>query len=139
MNKFVFLIILLLASHAALSQHVMLNDSANSFGEQIMALFERSNNSEAVSIGQDFNALWPSSFTNGQQSKIMKLAIKMQQNKRPTIPFQRDFFGALTAGVNQLGLSASKLDNLLEMLSKSYEYNSARNFARELVSLRNCP
>ncbi len=119
-----------------MGQHVTLNDSLDSFGTQVATLLERTNNSEAVGFGQDFNALWPNSFSSGQQQQIIDIAVRLQQRKYPAIPFQRDFFGALTSGVNLAGLSGTKMDNFLSMLSQSLDQSNTRNFARELVSLR---
>ena len=129
-------ILLILVAHVTMGQHIYLNDSAESFGTQIATFLERTNNREASSIGQDFNALWPNSFSVTQQSQIMKIAIGLQDMKYNAIPYQRDFFGALTSGVNLMGLSEIKLDNFLSMISKSLDRSTARNFSREMVNLR---
>ncbi len=136
MKKGLFFIFFLLVAQMAAGQYVVLNDSVDSFGDQVAALLERTNNAEADSIGQDFSALWPSSFSPAQQQKIMDIAIAIQEHKMPHIPYFRDFFGMLAAGVNLRGLSGNKLDNLLKMLSTSLERNKPRNFSRELINLR---
>lgn len=136
MKKVLLLILLALTTNIAISQHVTLNDSLDSFGGQVALLLERANNAEAESIGQDFNALWPSTFSSDQQSKIMDIAVRLQTKKYAAVPFQRDFFGALTSGINLIGLSGVKLDNFLQMLSQSLDLSASRNFARELVNLR---
>lgn len=135
-KKVLFLFLLTLTTKVALCQHVTLNDSIDSFGGQVALLLERTNNVEALGIGQGFNALWPSSFSTQQQAQIIDLAVRLQQKKYPSVPYHRDFFGALTFGVNLSGLSGTKLDNFLNMLSQSFERSTSRNFARELVNLR---
>ena len=100
----------------AFGQYVALNDSIHSFGNQIAALLEGTNNAEAAAFGQEFNALWPNSFSTEQQQQIIEIAITIQERKLSSIPFHRDFFGALTLGVNLTGLSGAKLDNFLSML-----------------------
>ncbi len=136
MKRVFNLILLIFVTNMAIGQHVTLNDSVNSFGTQVVAFLERTNNSEAANIGQDFNALWPNSFSNKQQTIIIDIALRLQQRKYSTIPYQRDFFGVLTTGVNLRGLSGNKMDNLLDMLSQSLDKSTARNFSRELVNLR---
>ena len=136
MKKGLFFIFFIFLFQAAVGQYVVLNDSVDSFGMQVATLLERTKNAEADSIGQEFNALWPSSFSTGQQQKIMALAISIQERKMPHIPYLRDFFGALTAGVNLKGLSGNKLDNMLDMLDASFKRNKPRNFSRELINLR---
>lgn len=135
-KKLVILFLFALTTILGYSQHVTLNDSTESFGNQVAMMLERSGNSEAVSLGQDFNALWPNSFSQEQQGKIVEIALRLQEKKYSHIPYQRDFFGALTSGVNLAALSGSKLDNFLNMLSQSLEHSTSRNFARELVNLR---
>ncbi len=135
--KRVFNLILFLSfANAAICQHIVLNDSVSSFGLNLATFLERTKNSEAASIGQDFNALWPESFSADQQAEIMDLAIRLQELNRPTIPYQRDLFGALTAGVNLAGLSGEKMDDFLSMLSQSLDQSTPRNFSRELINLR---
>lgn len=136
MKKVILLFIVALTANVALSQHVTLNDSIDSFGVQVATLLERTNNEEAASIGQDFNTLWPNSFSTQQQSQIIDLAVRLQAKKYPSIPFHRDFFGALSSGINLAGLSGTKLDTFLNMLTQSFNKSSPRNFARELVNLR---
>lgn len=136
MKKVFHLLFFFFVTNMALAQHVTLNDSVASFGNQVAALLESTQNNEAASIGQDFNALWAGSFTGPQQKKIIEIAVRMQDLKHPAIPFQRDFFGLLTSAVNQAGLSGTKVDHLLEMLWQSIENNSSRNVAREMVNLR---
>jgi hypothetical protein len=115
---------------------VTLNDSLDSFGGQVAALLERTNNAEAAGFGQDFNALWPNAFSAQQQQQIVDIAIQIQDRKMPSIPYHRDFFGALSLGINLTGLSGTKLDNFLTMLTQSLNASTPRNFARELVNLR---
>lgn len=136
MKKAFFLLFLVLISAVAVCQHVDLTDTEDSFGERVAAMLENTKNPEAAVFGQDFNALWPSSFSSAQKQQIIDIAINMQRRKMPATPFQRDFFGALTLGVNVAGLSGPKLDNYLTMLSKSLEQSTERNFARQLVNLR---
>lgn len=120
----------------AYGQHVTLNDSTESFGLQVATLLENTRNAEATSIGQGFQALWPASFSSQQQAQVIDIAVRLQKKKYAEIPFQRDFFGALTSGVSRAGLSGTKLDNYLAMLVQSFDKSSPRNFARELVNLR---
>lgn len=122
--------------NVAIGQHVELNDSIDSFGTQLATYLERTNNGEATRIGQDFNALWPTSFSAEQQAQIIAIAVRLQDINRPAIPYQRDFFGALTSGVNLGGLSGVKMDNFLNMLSQSLDKSTPRNFSRELINLR---
>ncbi|MCK5700994.1 MAG: hypothetical protein KAI29_07575, partial [Cyclobacteriaceae bacterium] len=136
MKRVFNLITLILVTNVAIGQHVTLNDSVESFGSQIVAFLEHTNNREATGIGQDFNALWPGSFSTQQQSQIMDIAVRLQNRKYAAIPYQRDFFGALTSGVNLGGLSGIKMDNFLSMLSQSLDKSKPRNFYRELVNLR---
>jgi hypothetical protein len=136
MNKVLFLVFFLLMSELASAQYVMLNDSLASFGNQVAALMENTKNPEAARFGQDFNAIWPNSFSAEQQQVIAEVAIEIQDRKFSSIPYHRDFFGALMLGVNLVGLSGDKLDNYLNMLKQSLQLNTPRNFARELVNLR---
>jgi hypothetical protein len=136
MKKILFLFVCLSIGYNAVGQYVTLNDSLESFGTQVAALLASTNNAEAEAFGQDFNALWPNTFSTDQQQQIVDLAIQLQDRKMRSIPYQRDFFGALTLAVNLTGLSGSKLDNFLSMLSKSLDNNPPRKFARELVNLR---
>jgi hypothetical protein len=136
MKRVFSFIIFVFVAKMAIGQHVELNDSIESFGNQIAMLLERTNNSEAARIGQDFNALWPNSFSTEQHAQIMEIAIGMQDKNRSSVPYQRDFFGALTAGVNLAGLSGVKMDNFLNMLSQSLDQSTPRNFSRELMNLR---
>lgn len=136
MKKVIYLVFLTLTTNVALSQYVALNDSVESFGIQVATLLENTNNPEAAAIGQDFNSLWPNSFSVEQQSQTIDIAVRLQKKKYPEIPFQRDFFGALTSGINLAGLAGTKMDNYLSMLSQSLDLNIPRNFARELVNLR---
>jgi len=122
--------------NVAYGQYVSLNDSLQSFGHQVAALLEGTKNAEAASFGQDFNTLWPNSFSTEQQQLIVDIAISIQDRKLGSIPYHRDFFGGLTMGVNLTGLSDTKLDNYLSMIKQSLDQNSIRNFARELVTLR---
>ena len=59
-----------------------------------------------------------------QQQQVIAMAKGMQDRKYQSIPFQRDYFGAITSGVNLAGLSGTKMDNFLTMLQKSFEVNS---------------
>ena len=136
MKKAVILFLFTITTYLGYSQHVALNDSSASFGNQVAMFLDRSGNSEAASIGQDFNALWPNSFSQEQQGKIIEIALRLQEKKYPQIPYQRDFFGALISGINLAAVSGRKLDNFLDMLSQSLERSTSRNFARELVNLR---
>lgn len=136
MKRAFILLALVLTANLGFGQHVTLNDSLDSFGRQVASLLESTNNPEAASFGQDFNALWPSSFSASQQKQIAEIAIAIQERDMATIPYHRDFFGALTTGVNVAGLAGTKMDNFLSMLSQSLESNTPRNFARELVNLR---
>ena len=136
MKKVLILFIFIFLSKLGYGQFVTLNDSLESFGGQVAALLENTKNVEAAIFGQEFDALWPASFSATQQKQIAEIAIYIQERKMPSIPYHRDFFGALTLCVNVAGVSGSKMDNLLNMLSQSLEYNSNRNFARELVNLR---
>ena len=136
MKKVVFLFFVFIIPILGFGQHVLLNDSVDSFGSNVALMLERTGNAEAGSIGQDFNALWPTSFSTQQQENIIEIALQLQSNKYPTNPYQRDFFGAITSGVNMVGLSGSKMDNFLNMLSQSLTHSTSRNFARELVNLR---
>ncbi len=120
----------------AFGQHIALNDSVESFGAQVATFLERTNNAEAARIGQDFNALWPNSFSVEQQAQIMEIAVRVQNLNRPAVPYQRDLFGALTSGVNLRGLSGEKMDDFLNMLSQSLDLSTPRNFSRELINLR---
>lgn len=135
-KKILNLIVLILVAHAVKAQHIELNDSIDSFGTQVAIFLERTNNSEASSIGQDFSALWPTSFSAAQQAQVLDIALRLQGRKFSAIPYQRDFFGALTSGINLAGLSAAKLDSFLSMISKSQDRSTARNLSRELVNLR---
>ncbi len=136
MKKFFISVFLVFTAILAYGQAVTLNDSTESFGGQVALLLEQTQNPEAASIGQDFSALWPASFSVGQQEKIIAIALQMQQRKLGINPFQRDFFGAITAGVNTGAISGSKLDNLLLMLEESLAISTIQNYARELVNLR---
>jgi hypothetical protein len=136
MKKVIFLLIFLLVSKLGYSQFVALSDAPESFGSQVAALLANTKNAEAAAFGQAFEALWPTSFSAAQQKQITEIAIYIQERKMPSIPYHRDFFGALTLGVNTAGVSGTKMDNLLKMLNQSLLYNSNRNFARELVNLR---
>jgi len=136
MKKFFFSVFLVLAAMLAFGQAVTLNDSTQSFGGQVALMLEQTHNPEATTIGQDFNAIWPASFSTGQQQKIIAIALQMQQRKLGVNPFHRDFFGTVTAGVNTGAISGNKLDNLLVMLEKSLSVSTIQNYARELVNLR---
>lgn len=136
MRRVFNLIIFILLTHLALGQHVVLNDSVESFSAQVVSYLERTNNQEATRIGQDFNALWPNSFSAEQQLQIIDIAVRLQDMDRPAIPYQRDYFGALTSGVNLGALSGVKMDNFLNMLSQSLDQSTPRNFSRELINLR---
>ncbi|MCK5702730.1 MAG: hypothetical protein KAI29_16310, partial [Cyclobacteriaceae bacterium] len=136
MKRVFILITFILVANVTIGQHVTLNDSVESFGSQIATYLERTNNQEAASIGQDFNALWPNSFSAQQQSQVMDIAVRLQNRKFASIPYQRDFFGALTSGINLGGLSGTIMDNFLNMLSQSLDKSTPRNFSRELVNLR---
>ena len=136
MKRVFILITFIIVANVTIGQHVTLNDSVESFGSQVATYLERSNNQEAASIGQDFNALWPATFSTQQQSQVMDIAVRLQTRKFASIPFQRDFFGALTSGINLGGLSGTKMDNFLNMLSQSLDKSTPRNFSRELVNLR---
>ena len=136
MKQVIYLFLFTCATNVALSQHVTLNDSVESFGSQVALLLERTNNAEAGRIGQDFNALWPSTFSLDQQKQIIDIAVRLQDKKRNAIPFQRDFFGSLTSAINLGGISGTKVDNFLGMLSKSVDVSTPRNFVRELINLR---
>ncbi len=136
LKRILNLILFTFVVHVAMGQYVVLNDSVTTFGSQIATLLEHTNNREAAAIGQDFNAIWPASFSGQQQTNIIDIALRLQSRKFPNIPYQRDFFGALTSGVNLAGLSGTKMDNYLTMLSQSLSKSTARNFSRELVNLR---
>jgi len=136
MKKFFISAFLVFTAILAYGQAVLLNDSTGSFGGQVALMLERTQNPEAASIGQDFNATWPASFSTGQQQKIISIALRMQERKLGVVPFQRDFFGTITAGVNTGAVSGNKLDNLLAMLEKSLAISTVQNYARELVNLR---
>jgi hypothetical protein len=136
MKKVLILITYVLGVNLAFGQYVTLNDSLDSFGGQVAELLEGTSNAEAAAFGQDFNALWPSTFSAQQQQQIVDIAIQIQDRQMPSVPYHRDFFGALSLGVNLTGLSGSKLDNFLTMLEQSLNVGTPRNFARELVNLR---
>ena len=136
MKQSIYLILLICVAQVALAQHVTLNDSSASFGTQVAMLLENTKNPEAAQIGQDFNALWPNSFSSKQQNEVIAIANQLQDRKFAEIPYQRDFFGTLTSGINLANLSGAKMDNFLSMIALSLEKSSSRNLARELVNLR---
>ena len=136
MRRLYIIGIILLAWHVGHSQYVMLDDTVDVFSFKVLSLLEKTGNAEADSVGQDFNALWSSSFSDSQKSKIIATALKMQSMNLSRGRYFRDYFAVLNASVQLASISATKLDHLLEMLSQSLEMQSPSFFGRELDVLK---
>lgn len=136
MRSGVFTFILLLAFNLSFGQYIILTDTVEVFGEQVMQLLERTSSKSATRIGDDFNALWPSQFSASQQKIIINTALAMQKRNFQHIPYFRDYFGVITSAVNTTHLSGDKLGNMLDMLSQSLELQKPEVFHRELMGIR---
>ena len=91
MKLVIYIILLTCMAQVSLGQQVMLNDSTDSFGSQLSSLLENTNNAEAVQIGQDFNAVWPSAFSVNQQHAVIDIAIQMQKKNTPQFHISETF------------------------------------------------
>jgi len=134
MKQLIYLIIFFCTCAPALGQRYVLPDSISVFGQRVADMMEQTGSAHASEVGGSFNAAW-GSYSNGQKEKIMDLARNMLLDEVSVIPVIQNYFDALSAAVGAYSLSGTQVDDLLDVIEKSYGHYPVKSFNEGLQNL----
>lgn len=109
-----------------LSAQQVPNEASSDLPDDVNKMMALSNNSEAISIGQQFKTAWDGGlFSASQKEQIKKLAAVMATKNYKAFPDFSNLYQSLVKASNKK-LSSDQLNNLLNVASKIAE-NHTRN------------
>ncbi|HSI90057.1 MAG TPA: hypothetical protein VK927_03025 [Adhaeribacter sp.] len=122
MRYLVLILFFISTVFAASAQVVKLSSDPAQFISEISPLMAATNNENAMKVASMFEMAWTSGNINeSQKARIIAFAQGMQAKKMRTRPHLENFFGAIGSAVNVHRTSGAQLNQLLDVIDKTYE------------------